>query len=145
MMRLLIPTILLLVRVGLGFFYIISGSTKLVFLDTFSSVLTRHGVLPASLVNLAWAVPALEIALGCCILLFGASPRFPAARRVTAAAAALAPLAFTAYILMVPAKILETVGCGCGFLAETLFMPAHIALNVALAILGAALWKSPAK
>ena len=144
-MRRFTPTILLLVRIGLGFLYIISGSTKFVFLDTFESVLTRHGVLPASLVNLAWVVPAIEIVLGCFILMFGASPRFPAARRVTAAAAALVPLAFTAYILMVPAKVLETVGCGCGFVAETLFMPAHITLNVALAILGATLWKSPAK
>jgi hypothetical protein len=144
-MRRFIPTILLLLRIGLGFLYIISGSTKLVFLDTFGSVLARHGVLPASLITLSWLVPAIEIALGCGILIFGASPRFPAARRFTAAAAALLPLAFTVYILMVPPKILESVGCGCGFIAETLFMPAHIVLNIALAILGAALWKAPAK
>ncbi len=90
-----------------------AGVWKVLNWTAFVSIVDGHGVTPRSVLGLIWIVPAVEVALGVALACL-ASPggnRSSALGWIVASAVALAGA--TVYVWMVPAQVIQTLGCGC--------------------------------
>lgn len=90
-----------------------AGVWKILNWATFVGIVGGHEVVPQSFRRLIWIVPAAEVGLGGAL----AGLASPAGDRNTAlgwiVGSALALAKATIYVWLVPAQIIQTLGCGC--------------------------------
>lgn len=97
----------------LGIVWVFAGVGKALDYEYFSAVVALHGVLPDAARSILFLVPVLEIGLGVTLFLsVGSSQRTSLLRAALLAGSAFL-VSLAVYLMLVPAAVLEDVGCGC--------------------------------
>lgn len=107
----------------IGLIWTTSGVGKLVEPTVFQEAVRAHGVVPASLEQLIWLLPPVEMAIGIGVLVFGSRQRPSVFLGVCSFGLIILLMV---YLSLVPQQELARSGCGCGGLISRAVRPIPI-------------------